>query len=263
MSFRVLRPAARATSNLVASSRRAVLAARLRPAFYPAAGTRSLSVSARRMGSGQTDGNLASALAAEHKFELENAATLPEVPAFVENFKTQGIWEINDIPGEDDVVLTRKFGNETIKLTFQISDLDSFNEPAEFAESEPEVTGEIEPAGPTSIACSLVITKSATPGALMVDLETCEEGFEITNVAVYEKALAEREGADGDWERRSKYMGPQFDHLDQAVQEAFSAYLAERGVDEALADFVLSYCEHKEQKDYVSWLDQVRGFVEK
>ncbi|WVF71397.1 hypothetical protein IAT40_006201 [Kwoniella sp. CBS 6097] len=268
MSFKALRPAARAASNLVA--RRAVLSARAGPAVAvrPAAAginVRSLSVSARRMGSGQTDSNLASALAAEHKFEQENAATLPEVPAFVENFKTQGIWEISDIPGEDDVVLTRKFGNETIKLTFQISDLDSFNDPAEFAADapEPEVTGEIEPAGPTSIACSLIITKTATPGSLMVDLETCEEGFEITNVAVYEKALAEREGAEGDWERRSKYMGPQFDHLDQSVQEAFSAYLAERGVDEALADFVLSYCEHKEQKDYVSWLDQVRGFVEK
>ncbi|WVR07054.1 hypothetical protein IAU60_004093 [Kwoniella sp. DSM 27419] len=251
MSFRAIRPAFRATSNLVA---RRVAA----PAFRPLA-VRALSVSARRMGSGETDSNLASALAAEHKFELENAAAVPEVPAFVESFKTQGVWDITDIPGEDDVILTRKFGNETIKLTFQISDLDSYEPPA-FAEGE--VPEEVEPSGPTSIACSLVISKHAVPGSLMVDLETCEEGFEITNIAVFEKALAEMEGAEGDWARRSKYMGPQFDHLDQAVQEAFGAYLAERGVDEALADFVLSYCEHKEQKDYVSWLDQVRGFVQ-
>ncbi|WWC94195.1 hypothetical protein V866_001035 [Kwoniella sp. B9012] len=250
MSFRALRPVLRASTNLAA---RRVVAPVARPMAV-----RAFSLTARRMGSGETDSTLASALAAEHKFELENAAQLPEVPAFIETFKTQGVWEIQDIPGEDDVTLTRKFGNETLKLTFQISDLDSFEPPL----IENESGEEIEPSGPTSIACSLVITKSATPGSLMVDLETCDEGFEITNIAVYEKALAEKEGAEGDWERRSKYMGPQFDHLDQAVQEAFGAYLAERGVDEALADFVLSYCEHKEQKDYVSWLDQVRGFVE-
>ncbi|WWC70183.1 uncharacterized protein I206_104132 [Kwoniella pini CBS 10737] len=249
MSFRALKPILRASSNI--ATRRAALVTR------PLA-VRAFSLTARRMGSGETDSTLASALAAEHKFEIENAGQLPEVPAFVENLKTQGIWDIQDIPGEDDVTLTRKFGNETLKLTFQISDLDSFESPI----IEEGAVEEVEPAGPTSIACSLVITKSATPGSLMVDLETCDEGFEITNIAVYEKALAEREGAEGDWERRSKYMGPQFDHLDQAVQEAFGAYLAERGVDEALADFVLSYCEHKEQKDYVSWLDQVRGFVE-
>ncbi|WWC89305.1 uncharacterized protein L201_004226 [Kwoniella dendrophila CBS 6074] len=251
MSFRALRPVLRASSNLAAR--------RVAPVARPLA-LRAFSLTARRMGNGETDSTLAAALSAEHKFEIENASQLPEVPAFVESFKTQGIWEIQDIPGEDDVTLTRKFGNETIKLTFQISDLDSFETP--IIDGEPAINEEVEPNGPTSIACSLVITKSATPGSLMVDLETCDEGFEITNIAVYEKALAEREGAEGDWERRSKYMGPQFDHLDQAVQEAFSAYLAERGVDEALADFVLSYCEHKEQKDYVSWLDQVRGFVE-
>jgi hypothetical protein len=59
------------------------------------------------------------------------------------------------------------------------------------------------------------------------------------------------------------------------VQEAFGAFLAERGV----AQFIISYCEYKEQKvsashsptlyqhaddsqDYVSWLEAVKGFVE-
>ncbi|WWD17272.1 hypothetical protein CI109_101712 [Kwoniella shandongensis] len=260
MSFRAVRPFFRATANLAVARRAA-------PALRPLA-VRAFGSTPRRLGSGETDSNLASALAAEHKFELENAAQIPETPAFIEQFKTQGIWEIEDIPGSDDVTITRKFGNETIKLTFQISDLDSadFNDPSFPTSTDPSAPAEeVDPEtseGPASIACSLVITKSATPGALMVDLETCDEGFEITNVAVYEKNLAEAKGAEGDWERRSKYMGPQFDHLDQAVQEAFGAYLAERGVDEALADFVLSYSEHKEQKDYVSWLDQVRGFVE-
>lgn len=74
------------------------------------------------------------------------------------------------------------------------------------------------------------------------------DGFEVTNVAIFDKALAEKEGAEGDWQRRSQYMGPQFDTLDSAVQDAFQGYLAERGVDEALANFIVSYSEFKEQK---------------
>lgn len=59
------------------------------------------------------DGTLISALAAEHKYELESAAAQPEVPAFIESFKAQGVWNIEDTAGSDDIVLTRKFGNET------------------------------------------------------------------------------------------------------------------------------------------------------
>ncbi|WVO16177.1 hypothetical protein L204_103847 [Cryptococcus depauperatus] len=197
-----------------------------------------------RKGSGETDGTLSSALAAEHKYEVESTNGQPEAPEFIENFKAQGVWEIEDIPGSDDV---------------SVSDLDATTFEGEYPT---EQATEEAAAGPASVTCSLSIAKQSVPGALLVDLETCDEGFEITNVAIYDKALAEAKGAEGDWERRSRYMGPQFDHLDETVQEAFGSYLAERGIDESLADFVLSYCEHKEQKDYVSWLDQIRKFVE-
>lgn len=94
----------------------------------------------------------------------------------------------------------------SIKLTFQVSDLDATAFDPEYPAAEEDSEGPA--SGPASITCSLVITKSAAPGALMVDLETCDEGFEITNVAVYDKALADAKGAEGDWERRSRYMGP-------------------------------------------------------
>ena len=58
------------------------------------------------------------------------------------------------------------------------------------------------------VTCSLLITKSGTPGAMSIDLEAGEEGFELTNVAMMEKAMGETKGAEGDWMRRSRYMGP-------------------------------------------------------
>jgi complement component 1 Q subcomponent-binding protein len=43
---------------------------------------------------------------------------------------------------------------------------------------------------------------------MSVDLEAGEEGFEVTNVAMMGKAIGEMKGAEGDWARRSRYMGP-------------------------------------------------------
>lgn len=58
------------------------------------------------------DASLSAAISAEHTFEIESAADQPEIPEFLESFKSQRTWKIEDTPGNDDVVLTRKFGNE-------------------------------------------------------------------------------------------------------------------------------------------------------
>lgn len=60
--------------------------------------------------------------------------------------------------------------------------------------------------------------------------------------------------------RRSP-LTSEFDTLDAAVQDAFQSYLAERGVDVGLSNFIVSYSEYKEQKDYVGWLGDVKEFI--
>ena len=59
------------------------------------------------------DGTLSSALTAEHTYELEAAKEGPEVPEFLDRFTNEKVWEVQDLPGVDDVALTRSFGNET------------------------------------------------------------------------------------------------------------------------------------------------------
>ncbi|EIW70597.1 hypothetical protein TREMEDRAFT_73516 [Tremella mesenterica DSM 1558] len=220
---------------------------------------KSFTSSPRRLGSGESDTQLSSALASEHTYELESASP-SEIPEFLETFQEMKIWDIQDVSGSEDVVLTRKFGNETLKLTFQISDIDNdFPSSTSTEETLPE---EPESNGPAYVTCSLLLTKPNGEHCLAFDLEAGEEGFGLTNVAVLNKKLGEMIGAEGDWQRRSKYMGPQFDHLDIGVQDGFVAYLAERGVDDSLANFILAYCDYKEQKEYVAWLSQVGEFVE-
>ncbi|KAK1924074.1 putative aerobic respiration-related protein [Papiliotrema laurentii] len=258
MSVRAFRPLLRASASLRAAAP-VSRALALRPA---AALSRTFTSSLPRLGSGELDASLSSALQSEIAFEKEAADSQPAVPEFLQQFKEHGVWNLEDTPGSDSVSLTRKFGNETLKLTFQVSDLDEGSENAAEAELEQE-DGSVESFDePPFISCSLLLTKSATPGALLVDLECGDEGFIVTNVAMYEKAVAELQGPEGDFARRTKYMGPQFEHLDPDLQESFNGFLAERGVDESLSAFILQYCEHKEQKDYVSWLKELKGFVD-
>jgi complement component 1 Q subcomponent-binding protein len=61
---------------------------------------------------------------------------------------------------------------------------------------------------PPFITCSLLITKTAQPGAMIVDLEAGDNGFDVTNVAMFEKTLGEIEGAEAEYQRRTRYLGP-------------------------------------------------------
>lgn len=126
----------------------------------------------------------------------------------------------------------QRANTHSIKLTFQVSDLDE-SEPMEGVDPNGEA---VDGVSPPCITTTCLMTKSSSPKSLLIDLGAHPDGFEITNVAIYDKALAEKTGADADWTRRSLYMGPHYDTLDTAVQDAFAGYLAERGIDEALCE---------------------------
>jgi len=90
----------------------------------------------------------------------------------------------------------------SLKLTFQISDIDSPLSEESAGQPEEDL------APPPVITCSLVVSKGNHENSLSIDLEAGEEGFSITNLAIFPKSLAEAEGAEGDWQRRSRYLGP-------------------------------------------------------
>jgi len=231
----------------------------LRSAISSAHATRAFSVSARRFGEGTSDISLAQKLAEELQYEKEASKT--EDPDFLKTFKSHGVWTLEEIAGNDEVTLTRKFGNESIRVMFSIADVQ--NTPENEFENENE--GEESEALPQSypVRCSISITKGSKPGALTIDA-MCQDGsFMIDNISFYGDAKVGTDlTAEADWKRRGLYIGPQFDTLDVSVQEEFDRFLQERGIDESLATFVPEYCEHKEQKEYVDWLGSVKSFVE-
>ncbi|KIS65802.1 mitochondrial p32 family protein [Mycosarcoma maydis] len=263
----LLRAAAvpRATS---AASAVAVARASIRPCVVP--GMRTFSVTRSVLGQGEYDAELAGKLAQELSYEQENSNLFigdspTSEPGFVSEFKQAGIWKLRDTPGQDEVALEREFGNEHIQILFSVGDIDTSGALPE--DNEDGTPGEI--VGPPEqpdqpqypIRISATITKPAG-GAIVMDGFVQDGDLNIDNIAYYkDKEMATRIDADADFQRRGFYLGPQFDTLDEAVQNQWYQFWAERGFDANMALFIPNYAEYKEQREYCDWLANMRDFI--
>ncbi|PWN31346.1 mitochondrial glyco protein [Meira miltonrushii] len=219
------------------------------------------------LGAGESDIELSTRLAQEIEYERENNVNPNESsnePAFLTNFRSQGIWKIEDQPGSDEIALIRDFGNEHIRVLFSIGDIGESAEADEMEESEDmnETKEEEEETPAFPVRCAITISKQSQ-GALTIDAQAIDGSFTIENISFYKDAkLATDLTAEADWARRGLYIGPQFDTLDQSVQEQFEHFLEERGIATELALFIPNFAEFKEQREYCAWLENVKAFVD-
>lgn len=79
--------------------------------------------------------------------------------------------------------------------------------------------------------------------------------FIIGNVKSF-TSIAERDSV-------SSYNGPEFDDLEEKLQEAVDEYLGELGIDNTVFDFIDASAVDKEHREYMRWLESVQKFMEK
>jgi complement component 1 Q subcomponent-binding protein len=103
---------------------------------------------------------LSQKLSEELQYEKAASAEATE-PEFLKSFKEEGVWKIEDVPGVDEVVLVRTFGNENIRLVFSIADIQAQEqEPAFEDEEEGEDTPEEdEPIHSYGVRIAFTVTK--------------------------------------------------------------------------------------------------------
>ncbi|CDZ96316.1 MAM33, mitochondrial matrix glycoprotein [Phaffia rhodozyma] len=219
--------------------------------------TRSFSLSAFQRASRQDDIALVSALSQEITFENENIAQ-DDLATTTENLKTRG-WEITDKPGNEEVTFTKTIENEVIKVTIAASDLPE-EKPVE--EEEDVEADEFDDMPGTIVTVS--ITKPKENAQALVFQTTIQDGdFTIERVSLYKDSkLQTEETAEAEFKKRGVYDGPSFENLDPEVQDQFASFLTSRGIDEEFASELGEYQRHKEQKEYVSWLENVKTFVD-
>ncbi|KAL5337345.1 mitochondrial glycoprotein [Aspergillus crustosus] len=242
----------------------------------------------------QAEGDAELAAKLEDELGHEKSSGLEDLETSVQNIQyvlQNNSWEVKDVPGEQEVVLTKKINNEEIRLTFTVADLqnlseqedlDALNDELDFQGHQPVNQGngknfaqhpedsiapadrelgdeDLEPSFPARV--NVTIEKPGN-GALLIQTIAQDGLFQIEEVSFFSKPdLAHAVTAEKDWARQSLYAGPPFENLDEDLQTYLERYLEERGINAELANMIPDYIQVKEQKEYVRWLENVRNFV--
>lgn len=174
-------------------------------------------------------------------------------------------FNISEAPGNGVVTMTRKFQNEEITITFDCQDEaegsldeeDFFkqheNDQDDAHDDEDTDLDDYDESEKYGINFQVTIKKG---GSEMICECTAEQEISIVNVRVYSGDQTSEE------KRAVAYDGPPFENLAEGLQDAFLNYLEDRKIDADLCHFILTFAQHKEQKEYVHWLKELSKFTE-
>ncbi|KAH8727213.1 mitochondrial glycoprotein [Phaeosphaeriaceae sp. PMI808] len=259
---------------------------------------------ARRQESSDVSDELVAKLQNEISME-ENMKEDEDLSSNIKDYLENTPFEIQDKPGHQEVVLTRTFNDEKIRVTFTTADLnnnpedlaedgafddadmdlqsggantkgsvaqgktqdgnvrvapENSNAPADREELEEDFEEDQQPGFPAHASIRI---ERPGKGALAIEATAQDGDFLIEDLYYFPSAdMADPATAEQDWSRRTLYTGPPFNNLDEDLQILLEKYLDERGINTRLALFIPDYIDHKEQKEYIKWLGNVKSFVE-
>ncbi|KAI1260273.1 mitochondrial glycoprotein [Xylariaceae sp. FL1019] len=276
------RTTSRLNSALLRQSRVAQPAALSRTLWAPLRTSQLASFSStpfRQAAENEVDSELLSKLENELQYESEMKES-EQLPASVKDFLENSPYELKDEAGKEDVYLTRKFGNETITVSFSINDLtnydpDMYNEDTALGDEEMDTPEDKELAAAEAedmedpegsepmVPCHLnIVVEKNGKGALNIEATAQDGAIMVENFYYYKDAsLAHSTSPAAVHAAEDVYPGPPFGSLDEDLQMLMERFLEERGIGQALALFVPDYMDVKEQREYQSWLTNVKDFV--
>lgn len=115
-----------------------------------------------------------------------------------------------------------------------------------------------------SIPCRLnIVIEKPGKGALNIEAVAQDGSIMVDNFYYYKDAkLAHSTDAAAVHAAGETYPGPVFGSLDEDLQILIERYLEDRGITPALALFIPDYMDMKEQREYLAWLNNVKGFID-
>ena len=204
-----------------------------------------------RFMSGTAVSKLHNIIKSEHQMEKEQYEQIEKIKKFLSDHPQ---WKFADSEGDVTLRMSKTMGNKEVLLEWQLvspfgGDVGDFNE-----EGAPETDEEM-PMDSTDFTIT-VQDKSGERGLIYYCQTAAGEGhrYMIGNVRSFSSA-AER---DSD----ASYNGPDFEDLDDSLQESFDEFLAEAGINDEVCDFIDSSAVDKEQREYMRWLKNVDSFIQ-
>ncbi|KAE9049019.1 hypothetical protein PR003_g3617 [Phytophthora rubi] len=191
----------------------------------------------------------------------EEKANCFEEPEFEElRLKVESVFKLQEAPGCMEVLLQGAVGDDSIKIKFNAQDTVELEEDDEeyndFEDDEGQVQeeeGEDEE------------DDDELPGVrFTADITRDNKGLQFDCVAssnlTVERVRYLNDFAK-DAEDETLYFGPNFIDLELDVQDQFYSYLAQRKIDDELAQFITQFADLKEQREYTAFLEDAESFV--
>jgi complement component 1 Q subcomponent-binding protein len=184
---------------------------------------------------------VAQVLQAEVKHEEEQYEQPKEIKDFLKGSDFKFVEEAGDV----NMMLERDFGNKVARIEWQLT-------------SPYAPDGEMEEDDAQEDSTDFVVTVEDKEGSAGLSFYCSTQGGEdhryiIGNVKNYSSA-EEKEGV-------TSYNGPDFEDVDDKLQEAFDEYLADVGLNSEVCDFIDATATDKEQKEYIRWLQISHKFL--
>jgi complement component 1 Q subcomponent-binding protein len=189
----------------------------------------------------------------EEKENLFEGEELAELRAKVEE-----VFAIKESDSSTEVVLEGEAHGDSIRVKFDVQDVVEL-EDEEYMDDEDEEEEETEEEEEEEEP------EDELPGIRFVAEVTRDnqglqfEGVASSNLTVERVRFLHDVTADSD--KDDLYLGPNFIDLELDVQEHFYSYLAARKVNDDLAQFITQFADLKEQREYLSFLEDTAKFV--
>lgn len=185
-------------------------------------------------------------LAGEIKHEEENYEQAKEIKAFLKNNDFKFI----ETEGDVNMMLEREIGDKMVRIEWQLAS--PYDPNADFEGAED--------AGPEQEATDFSITvEDKTNGSGLAFYCSTQSGDDHRYVIGNLKSFANADEKDS----ISGYNGPEFEDIDDKLQESFDEYLSEVGMNNEICDFIDAMALDKEQREYIRWLKLSKAFLEK
>ncbi|KAK1572252.1 hypothetical protein Q3G72_029705 [Acer saccharum] len=157
-------------------------------------------------------------------------------------------FKIEDIPGQQTVILTREYQGDHVKVEVGMPDLVTGEQP----EADNDDDDDSEKPNQASLPLVVTITKNCGT-SLQFDCTGYPDAISIDNLSVRKSETSEDE---------LPYEGPDFHDLDENLKKAFHKYLEIRGIKPATTNFLFEFMLNKDTREYTLWLKNIKNFIE-
>ncbi|RLN69678.1 hypothetical protein BBJ28_00019625 [Nothophytophthora sp. Chile5] len=177
--------------------------------------------------------------------------------------KVDAVFQLQETPGRMEVVLEGSVGADSIRIKFDADnsvdlDEDDYLDDDEDEEEEHDHDHDHDEEEEDD-------EEDELPGIrFTADVTRDNQGLQFECVAS-SNLTVERvrflKDAVKDVEDEALYVGPTFMDLELDVQDKLYGYLADRKIDDELAQFITQYADLKEQREYLAFLQDTAAFV--